>query len=208
MRKIQNIIFDLGGVLLNLDWEASAKAFRRLGLQIDDRSYIDFLHNPVLLKFETGKIAPPVFYNEIRRILNNAAVTDRQIYKAWCAMIGDVPQPKIDLLERLRLKFKLFLFSNTNELHIEYFKQKFGDQYGFDFEAQFEKVFYSHRIHDRKPLTTSFEKIISRARIDKAETLFIDDSEENTEAAIKTGIPSLLYTRNTSLGHLIDDFVK
>lgn len=207
MASIQNIIFDLGGVLLNLDWEASATAFKRLGLQIGDRSYIDFLHNPVLLKFETGEIKPLTFYNEMRKILNNPAATDEQICNAWCAMLCEIPQYKIEILDRLRRRFRLFLFSNTNELHIDYFKNEFWNQYGFDFEALFEKVFYSHRIRDRKPLITSFEKVISHAKIDKGTTLFIDDSKENVEAAIKTGIRSLLYTPGNDLEMQINDFI-
>ena len=208
MRKVENIIFDLGGVLLDLDWGATAKEFEALGLQTGDDSYRGFLTNPALLKFETGEIEPSVFYDEVRRILKNTDATNRQIRDAWCAMIGDVSQSKIDLLRQLFPSFRLFLFSNTNKLHIDLFKERFSAQYGFNFEEMFEQTFYSHCIHNRKPLTSSFEKVVSLAGIEKTATLFIDDSKDNVEGASKAGLQSLHYPCGANLEKAITDFIN
>jgi HAD superfamily hydrolase (TIGR01509 family) len=188
LKHIKNIIFDLGKVLLNLDFDASIKAFQDLGLGKDvlnsKQAYVD----PVFYELETGKVTPQEFRNRIRLILNNADLSDQQIDSAWSAMILDIPPHRVELLKELKKKYKLYLFSNTNQIHIEGLWQKFQAEYGFEFSSLFVKDYYSHEIHERKPDIQSYEKVIALARIKPEETIFIDDLEKNIVAAQKAGL--------------------
>lgn len=115
-------------------------------------------------------------------------MSDQQIDAAWSAMILDIPSNRVEVLKELKKKYKLYIFSNTNQIHIEGLWGKFKIEYGFEFSSLFEKDYYSHHIHKRKPDIQSYEKVISLARINPEETLFIDDLEKNIIAAQKAGL--------------------
>lgn len=188
LKHIKNIIFDLGKVLLNLDFDASIKAFHELGLGEDvlnrQQSYAD----PVFYELETGKISPERFRDRIRQLVDTPGLSDQQIDAAWSAMILDIPSNRVEVLKELKKKYKLYIFSNTNQIHIEGLWEKFKMEYDFEFSSLFEKDYYSHQIHERKPDIQSYEKVISLARINPEETLFIDDLEKNIIAAQKAGL--------------------
>jgi HAD superfamily hydrolase (TIGR01509 family) len=188
LKHIKNIIFDLGKVLLNLDFDASIKAFQDLGLGKDVLNRQQAYADPVFYELETGKVTPEEFRNRIRLILKNTDLSDQEIDSAWSAMILDIPSHRVQILKELRKKYKLYIFSNTNQIHIEGLWGKFKKEYGFEFSSLFVKDYYSHQIHERKPDIQSYEKVISLARINPEETLFIDDLEKNIVAAQKTGL--------------------
>ncbi len=196
---IRNIVFDLGGVLLDLDFTAPVEAFRKLGIEADSLDYRKSIADPVFTLFETGMISPGEFRDHIRKIVNNSKVPDAEIDAAWCAMLLSVPDSKVDLLKTLGKHFRLFLFSNTNAIHIGYFREKFEIQHGIPIESLFERLFYSHEIHDRKPLLSAFEKVSRAAGILPAETLFIDDFEQNIATARNAGYFVLHYIPGTDL---------
>lgn len=188
LKHIKNIIFDLGKVLLNLDFDATIKAFQDLGLGEDVLDRQQAYADPVFYELETGKVTPEEFRNKIRQILKNPDLSDQQIDSTWSAMILDIPAHRVQVLKELRKKYKLYIFSNTNQIHIEGLWKKFHAQYGFEFSSMFEKDYYSHQIHERKPEIQSYEKVISLAQVNPEETLFIDDLEKNIVAAQKTGL--------------------
>lgn len=205
---IRNIIFDLGGVLLGLDFEAPVRAFEQLGQGGHRLDYRQALADSVFLKFEVGEITPQQFRSRMREILDNPLVSDLQIDEAWCAMLLDIPEEKIALLKKLAGRFRLFLFSNTNVIHISHLRRQFMARHGFSFEELFEKVFYSHEIHDRKPLLSSFCEVLGRAGVEAAETLFIDDFEQNTEAARKVGLRVFHLHPELDLAQFFNGFSK
>ncbi|HKJ79404.1 MAG TPA: HAD family phosphatase [Prolixibacteraceae bacterium] len=176
---IKNIIFDLGNVLLNLDFNASINAFKKLGLSetvVDkQQAYAD----PVFYDLEVGRITPGVFRKRVRKILNNENATDQQIDDAWYGMILDIPAHRVKLVQKLQKYYKVYLFSNTNHIHISRLQKEFKEQHGIDFQSLFVKAFYSHEIHARKPDFQSYQKVIERSGINPAESLFIDDLEKN-----------------------------
>ncbi|MFW5755832.1 MAG: HAD family hydrolase [Tangfeifania sp.] len=184
----KNIIFDLGNVLLNLDFEASIQAFRKLGLDdkvVDKKmAYSD----PVFYELETGKISAPFFRQRIREILNNPDATDQQIDDAWTAMILDIPPKRVKVVQDLSKKYNVYLFSNTNEIHIQKLHKQFKSEHGIEFPSLFLKDYYSHEIHDRKPDLTSYQKVIEFSGVNPEETLFIDDLEKNILGAQKAGL--------------------
>jgi len=188
LNGIKNIIFDLGNVLLNLDFDASIKAFQELGL---DKAVLDRQQayaDPVFYNLEVGKITPEFFRQKAREILNNPDLNDEQIDDAWYAMILDIPPHRVEAVQKLNKEYNVYLFSNTNQIHIERLRAEFMEQYGFEFPSLFKEVYYSHEIHDRKPELSSFEKVIELSGVDPNESIFIDDLENNIIGAQKAGL--------------------
>lgn len=188
LTNIRNIIFDLGNVLLNLDFEASVQAFKQLGLKSDVINRQQVYSDPVFYELETGLTTPASFRDRIREILKNPGATDRQIDDAWCAMIRDIPAERVEMLIRLSNQFSVYLFSNTNAIHISRLHKEFREIHGINFPSLFVRDFYSHEIHERKPDLASFQKVIELSSILPEETLFVDDLELNIAGAKETGM--------------------
>jgi putative hydrolase of the HAD superfamily len=188
LTKIKNIVFDLGNVLLNLDFDASIRAFQKLGLNSEvvnrEQAYAD----PVFYELEVGKTTPEKFRSRVRQVLKNMDATDRQIDDGWCAMIRDIPAKRVGMLKELANKFNVYLFSNTNAIHINRLHNEFREMHGIEFSSLFVKDFYSHEIHERKPDLASYLKVIELSGIIPEETLFVDDLEKNILGAEKAGL--------------------
>ncbi len=191
LTNIKNIVFDLGKVLLNLDFDASIRAFRQLGLNDEVVDNKHMYSDPVFYALEIGKVSPEEFRKEVRRILNNPEASDREIDDAWYAMILDIPENRVKVVQNLQKNYNIYLFSNTNKIHIDRLKEWFENEYGFDFASLFVKDFYSHEIHERKPDISSFEKVIQLSGVNPEETLFVDDLDRNIESAQKAGLKTL-----------------
>jgi len=184
---IKNIIFDLGGVLLNLDFNKTTAAFTALGVKDFDNYFNQFHANPLFKKLETGIVADDGFYNTLRETASITA-DDNAINEAWNAMLIDFPAARINKLRELSKHYRLFLFSNTNSIHHAAFHMKFKKEYGFDLDDLFEKAYYSHLIGHRKPDVSAFQFVLEDSGLDPSETLFIDDTGSNLEAAAVTGM--------------------
>lgn len=202
LTNIKNIVFDLGNVLLNLDFNASIHAFRQLGLssEVIDRqqAYAD----PIFYDLEVGRASPAQFRTRVRQILKNPGATDQQIDDAWYAMVLDIPAKRVEMVKALRKKFNVFLFSNTNQIHINRLHKEFRETHGIDFPSIFEKDFYSHEIHERKPDLSSFQKVIQLSGVRPDETLFVDDLEDNIAGAQKTGMKTYWLKNGTEISAL------
>ncbi|MFW5823224.1 MAG: HAD family hydrolase [Tangfeifania sp.] len=184
----KNIIFDLGNVLLDLNFDASIEAFRKLGLNDKVVDKKQAYSDPVFYELETGKISASLFRQKIREILNNPDATDQQIDDAWAAMILEIPPKRVKIVQDLSKKYNVYLFSNTNEIHIQKLHKQFKSKHGIEFPSLFLKDYYSHEIHDRKPDLTSYQKVIEFSGVNPEETLFIDDLEKNILGAQKAGL--------------------
>ncbi len=187
LNGIRNIIFDLGGVLLNIDPKKTIEAFGKLGMKqlVGDKG-LSYDHE-IFYQMEQGKITPEEFRNGVRQLLPKE-VSDDEIDAAWTAMLLDFPAIRVDLLKNLRKDFKIYLFSNTNAIHVEKFHSIFRNQHGFEVSTLFEKDFYSNEIGYRKPSPESYQEIIRLSGISPEESLFIDDSLPNVESAIACGL--------------------
>jgi len=188
LTNIKNIIFDLGNVLLNLDFNASIKAFQKLGLNNDVLNKHMAYSDPVFYKLEVGNISPEEFRKRVREILDNSNATDQQIDDAWSAMVLDIPAERVQVLQNLNKKYNVYIFSNTNKIHIDKLHADFKTQHGIDFPSLFVKDYYSHEIHERKPDLNSYKKVIELSGVNPKESVFIDDLEKNIIAAQKTGL--------------------
>lgn len=188
---IRNIIFDLGGVLLNLDMPATATAFKQIGLHSFDELYTQAKQTGLFDDFDKGVISPDEFRTELRRYLPQNT-TDEAIDNAWNAMLLDLPPQRLELLQSLRSKYNLYLLSNTNEIHVKAFSAYLQNTFGFpDFSDFFDQWYYSCRMGMRKPDEEIFLKVMSNHNLVPAETIFIDDSKQHVDGAAKTGIQAI-----------------
>lgn len=185
---IDTVIFDLGNVLLNLDFDASIRAFHELGLNDDLLSRHQVYADPVFYDFEIGAVSENEFRTQLRKLLANANASDKQIDDAWCAMIGDIPARRVNTLLELGNKYNICLFSNTNSIHIRKLLLDFSTTHRIEFSSLFDHVFYSHQINARKPDLGAYEKVIELSGVIPRKTLFVDDLEKNIEAAAETGL--------------------
>ena len=187
LKGIKNIVFDLGGVLLNIDPNKTNEAFAKLGMYqpIDDkgRTY----EHEIFYLMEKGKVTPDEFRDGVRKLLPGE-VTNDQIDDAWTAMLIDFPTIRVELLQKLRNDFGLYLFSNTNAIHVAKYQSLFRNEHGFEVTLLFDKVFHSNEIGYRKPTPESYHKIIRLSGIRPEESLFIDDSNTNVEGAVACGL--------------------
>lgn len=198
---IKNIIFDLGGVLLNLDYALTTKAFQKIapGFGAFDAIYADQKDKKLFEDFETGAISAQPFREGIRSLLQNN-VDDNTIDDAWNAMLLDFPIERLRLLENLRLKYRLFLLSNTNEIHLRAVNEILNKTFGLkDLSGIFEKEYYSHKIGMRKPNKEIFQLVISENKQDPSETLFIDDSAQHIEGGKSIGLQTFLMKKDKVL---------
>ena len=188
---IKNIIFDLGGVLLNLNLNACIKAFHALGFKqnIMDREQI-FSHK-IFSRFQNGDLNVEEFYSHLREILGNPNVSNERLKEAWNKMVEDIPAQNVAALKKLQLDFNIYLFSNTNPIHVEKIEREFYQTYGFSFASLFRKVYYSHEIFNSKPKISSYLKVVKDAGIQASETLFVDDLEKNIIGAQNAGLKGL-----------------
>lgn len=187
MQNIKNIIFDLGGVILNIDFKKTEEAFSLLGLDNFSNHINQFHITDFFLLYETGKINDDEFVAGIMKLIKNP-VEPHQVIHAWNALILDFPPERIELLRGLKKKFRLYLLSNTNAIHVKEFTQRFNKEYGFGFESLFEKIYYSNVVKLRKPDVAIFEMVLNENNLIAEETLFVDDTASNFPEAEKLGV--------------------
>ena len=195
---VKNIIFDLGGVLINLNYQLTRKAFEDLGVEDFDAFYTQHAANPLFENLEVGAIEPEAFYDQLREA-TGLTHTNSQIETAWNAMLLDFPAERLAWLSQIKNKYNIYLFSNTNAIHYNAFiniYRQIAPQLGLDinFEHFFTTAYYSHTLGQRKPEVAAFEAVIRDANLDPAQTLFIDDTLLNIEGAQKAGLQTIFLS--------------
>jgi len=194
LNNIDNIIFDLGGVILEIDLDIIKQGFAKLGFNKNETGVELFKNNPIFNKFEKGEIAPKVFQSEIRKACPKN-FTDEQFYKVWNSVIINYPKENIELLKSLQSKYKTFLLSNTNEIHYNFYTEMLNKEFGIkNLDSLFYTAYYSHTSGMRKPDKEFFELVLSENNLNPEKTLFIDDFIENIETAKSLGIKTVHLT--------------
>jgi HAD superfamily hydrolase (TIGR01509 family) len=187
-KSIRNIIFDFGGVICNIDLKRTEKRFVELGFKDENYNSPDAGSKKLFGEIETGSISPQQFRDDLKKYFPGT-VTDAQIDEAWNAMLLDIPEPRISLLEDLRKHYRIFLLSNTNEIHYLCYSENFRKKFGYaGFDALFVKAYFSYRIGLKKPSPEIFRYVLQDSLLDPAETLFIDDTLIHVEGAKNAGI--------------------
>lgn len=202
MNTIKNIIFDLGGVLLNIDTAKTNAAFESLGVKDFKNNYTLNKADALFDHLEMGTISEAEFYNGIRTI-SGLPLNDADIRAAWNALLLDFRTESLQCLEQLPGKYQLYLLSNTNSIHHTAFHRSFTQQTGrSNFDAYFTKAYYSQDIGLRKPAKEIYDFVLQDAGIKAAETLFIDDLLKNTEGAALAGLQTHQLLPTERIEHL------
>ncbi len=188
MKNIKVIIFDFGGVILNINYQNTIDSFRKLGVIKPENFYSKEMQFQIFNLLETGKITEKQFLSELKLMTENASV--KEIKKAWVSMLLDLPKSRLETLKILKNKYRLFLLSNTNSIHINYIKNSLGDVKWKSFCNLFEEIYLSHEIGIRKPNVEAFQFILKKQNLSSNEVLFIDDSLQHIQGAKRLGIHS------------------
>ena len=188
LSDVKNIIFDYGGVIINIDFKLTINAFKELGFLDVEECIFQSKGSDLLVKMEKGHISIKDFRNEIRNI-SKQNFSDEQIDFAWNALLLDMPSKRIKLIEQLKTKYRVFLLSNTNIIHYNTYLKSLQSEFGYaDFNSLFEKAWFSHDLGMIKPSAEIYNFVIKDASILPQETLFIDDSEINITGAKNAGL--------------------
>lgn len=178
---INAIIFDFGDIFINLDKPATISGLQKLGMKEWNNEF-----EQLNLSFEVGAISPNDFIGGFQKQLPNAS--KEEILKAWNAVLADFPFYRLEFLQKLSKKYRLFLLSNTDSIHINTFEEKSGVSFYKDFYDCFEKVYFSFDIGMRKPDPKIYQFVLEQNNLVAENTLFIDDKTENTDSAAALGI--------------------
>ncbi len=200
---MKNILFDLGGVLIDIDINKTVIKFSEL-LSFEISDYKELMNNPIFKNYEIGKISSSEFLKELHKLSDNK-VSKETFADAWNSMIINVPKNRISLVEKLRESKNLYVLSNTNELHVNYFNKMIPGYNSLN--PLFDKVYYSHEIGFRKPKKEAFEFVIKDSRIEPKETLFLDDNEDNIITAKGLGFQTYLIKNDEDLSNLHHLFI-
>jgi putative hydrolase of the HAD superfamily len=187
-QHVDAIIFDLGGVILNIDYQLPVKAFRKLGIEDFSAHFSQASQSNLLDDYETGQLSSQAFIEAVRGFVK-PEVSDDQIVDAWNSILLDLPEQRLFTLEKAAENHRIFLLSNTNDLHIESFNRYLLDEFQLpSLEPFFEQLYLSYEVGLRKPDPRIFEYVLQDAGLDPQNTLFIDDSIQHIQSANELGI--------------------
>lgn len=193
--SVKTLIFDLGGVILDLSVAHTLESFAGLSKMPKEKVEAIYFSAPGFLDYEKGAIGDHAFRDFVRETYSISA-TDEDIDQAWNAMLRGIPAQKLDLLTRLQSEFQVFLLSNTNAIHVHHINEvmlpKGNEKRTLD--SYFHKAYYSHRMGKRKPDAEIFEQVIEENNLVPEQTLFLDDYTVNIEGAKSVGIKTIHVT--------------
>ena len=186
--QIKNIIFDWGGVITDLDFNACIEAFRKYGLDSLFEQYNMNFQKEFYTRLEMGMISPEEFRTELRKLIPNP-ITDNELDNAWAALLCELPRERWNFLHKVRKHYRTFLLSNTNKIHVDTYFQRIYESYGvYGYRHLFEKTYFSYELKMRKPDIKIFKFVLKDSNLKPEETLLIDDFDKNIESAGKLGI--------------------
>lgn len=206
MKNIKHIIFDLGNVILNIEYQKTIDEFNKIGIQDASVFYSQSIQKEIFNLLETGKISELDFLIEVNKFCPKAS--HKQILTAWNALILDLPKKRLSLINKLKSSFSIYLLSNTNAIHINEIIKKIGVKKYNTFYSLFKKVYYSHEIGLRKPNPEAFNIILKENNLNVSEVLFIDDSIQHIESAKKIGIKTYHLTKDESIETIFPDIIQ
>ena len=192
MNNIDTLIFDFGGVIINLDYSKPVDEFKKLGILNSKKLYSKKEQTKLFDSLECGQISDENFLNEIRKKSNTNDL--ELIKKAWNSILLNIPKERVHLLKKLSSKYKIFLLSNTNSIHLKEIISSYGEKKWRNFISIFNDVYFSNQIGMRKPNEDVFFYLIKKNKLDVSKTLFIDDSPQHIKTAKKIGFKTYHLT--------------
>ena len=203
--KIKNIIFDLGGVVLDIDESIVYKELEKMGISTSElahsKEFID-----IMSKFDTGIYTAPTFRKKTKALLGLEKMTDKRFDAIWNSMLLDIPRERIEAIEKVKKHYKIFLMSNSNVIHYDLYVRDLQLRFGYnEFDELFNKSYFSFAEHLEKPDPRFFELILDHEGLIPEETLFIDDTAENINVAKKLGIRTYHIRRDELVRNLFSN---
>lgn len=204
---IKNIIFDLGGVIIDINYNKTITAFRELGALNFEDLFSQSKQDSLFDNYDTGTISSSEFRKQLKLKLN-LKISDYEFDSAWNKMLLDLPGVRLQFIKNLRNRYRVFLFSNTNDIHLKEVFNICYQQNGYrTFDSFFEKEYYSNKIGYKKPEPSSFIRILSENSLTPEETIFIDDSTQNIIGAQSAGIHGIFLSSEYTIFNTLE-FIK
>jgi glucose-1-phosphatase len=197
LSTLDTLILDLGGVLIDVDYHRTAKEFQALGFSHFAEQFSKAKQTSLFDDFETGLLGPEEFRDGIREVFTpepgtRDPLTDKEIDKCWNAMLGSIPPARMELVEELRMRYRVYLLSNTNAIHVPAFLDIIKRENRInDFRQEFDGCFFSNEVGLRKPNAEIYQHVLEATYASPERTLFIDDSIQHVHGAERAGIPAL-----------------
>ena len=205
--KIKNIIFDLGGVILDIDETIVYKELEKMGIKTSELAHSkEFIE--IMSKFDTGIYTASTFRKRMKALLGLEKMTDEKFDSIWNAMLLDIPRERVEAIEKVKKHYKIFLMSNTNVIHYDLYVRDLQLRFGYnEFDELFDKSYFSFAEHLEKPDPRFFELILDHEGLLPEVTLFIDDTEKNINIAKSLGINTYHISREELVRNLFDNGV-
>ena len=205
--KIKNIIFDLGGVILDIDESIVYKELEKMGINTLELSHSkEFMD--IMSKFDTGIYTAPTFRKKTKAFLGLEKMTDQKFDAIWNSMLLDIPRERIEAIEKVKKHYKIFLMSNSNVIHYDLYVRDLQLRFGYhEFDELFNKSYFSFAEHLEKPDPRFFELILDHEGLLPEETLFIDDTEKNIKVAQSLAIHTYHISREELVRNLFENGV-
>jgi glucose-1-phosphatase len=200
--NISTLIFDFGGVLIDLDMNQSILNFKKLGVENVENYLSNFGQSGFFMQLEKGKISTEEFRSEIRKLTTNT-ITDKEIDDAWNAFLVRIPSEKLDIVYQLRKKFRVIMLSNTNAIHFPYAERTFFSYKNRGIDEYFDKCYRSYDMKMAKPDAEIFEAILSQEQVAANQCLLLDDGPKNIEQAQKLGFQTYFVDPKEDLSFLL-----
>ena len=209
MAKVKNLLFDLGGVLVDLWLEKCLKAFHDLGFEGIDNELLNPYHTDGMFgNSELGLVSEEELRNYVREQAGNPDITDKQIDDAYYEFIGEIPEYKLKMLAELKKHYNIYMLSNTSSFVYPRIARQEFTKLGATVEDYFDGIYLSYELHLAKPDPKVFEHILEDAGIRAEETLFFDDSQVNLDAAAELGFQTYLVDVQEDFRHVFEGLEK
>lgn len=199
-KKLKCIIFDLGGVIVDLDWNKCVQSFDEIGILHMDKFISTTLQKDFILDFELGLISEEKFRNGLRQFATKE-VTDKEINTAWNSLLVGISPKKLEMLKKLKTHYKIYLLSNTNSISFGYCLNNFFNVNGHSIDEYFDKCYLSFQLHHAKPSPEIFEAVLKDSGMKPNECLFLDDADRNIKQAEKLGLNVQLVEQNADFDY-------
>lgn len=208
MQQIKNVIFDLGGVLVDLDIERCIAAFRLLGMNRVANLVNPYYPAEMIGRLERGDISFHEACDEMRRLDNRPGVSDAEIAGAYGAFLTGIPVAKLRQIARLReTGIRTYVLSNNNPASMEVIRGQFTAD-GRTMDDYFDKIYLSYELRELKPSEAIFRKVMADSGVVPAQTLFIDDGQKNVDTAQALGFAVYMPAPGEDFGHLFDEITR
>ena len=203
MQQFKNLIFDIGDVIVDIDYLVTIGEFQKLSA-VDFSQIVSYnKQNKIFDLFETGKITAQQFRDELKQFLK-PGTTNEEINRAWNSILIHYPEQKIALLKELKQRYKIFALSNINEIHVASINAVAKEKFGADnFGSFFHHAYYSNEVGFRKPEKEIYQLVLQQQNLIPEETFFVDDKVENIEAAKTLGLQAYQLTDRNKLNQLL-----